>query len=391
MALNSHSRLSVAMLTKEWPPEIYGGAGVHITNLVAAMKRNDQFDLTVNCFGLPRNDATNFDLSKHFKELNSAEQALLVNLDMATKVKHFDLIHSHTWYTNFAGYLLSQISGKPHVMTAHSLEPLRPWKSEQLGSGYELSSWIEKKSIENAAAIIAVSDDMRKDVIRNYLNVDPKRVVTIRNGIDTTEFSPKLDEQILRELGIVGEYALFVGRITRQKGLAHLLRAWQNVPKEYGLVIAASSPDEPKIATEVEHLINDLILNRDNVIWIKETLSKSKLITLLTSANVFVCPSIYEPLGIVNLEAMACETAVVASKIGGIPEVVKENETGLLVELNEDRKQFEAGLTEAIIKVMSDKTLADKFGIAGRKRAIEEFSWDKVVAETLNLYRSLNV
>ena len=391
MALNSHSRLSVAMLTKEWPPEIYGGAGVHITNLVAAMKRNDQFDLTVNCFGLPRNDATNFDLSKHFKELNSAEQALLVNLDMATKVKYFDLIHSHTWYTNFAGYLLSQISGKPHVMTAHSLEPLRPWKAEQLGSGYELSSWIEKKSIENAAAIIAVSDDMRKDVIRNYLNVDPKRVVTIRNGIDTTEFSPKLDEQILRELGIVGEYALFVGRITRQKGLAHLLRAWQNVPKEYGLVIAASSPDEPKIATEVEHLINDLILNRDNVIWIKETLSKSKLITLLTSANVFVCPSIYEPLGIVNLEAMACETAVVASKIGGIPEVVKENETGLLVELNEDRKQFEAGLAEAIIKVMSDKTLADKFGIAGRKRAIEEFSWDKVVAETLNLYRSLNV
>ena len=391
MALNSHSRLSVAMLTKEWPPEIYGGAGVHITNLVAAMKRNDQFDLTVNCFGLPRNDATNFDLSKHFKELNSAEQALLVNLDMATKVKHFDLIHSHTWYTNFAGYLLSQISGKPHVMTAHSLEPLRPWKAEQLGSGYELSSWIEKKSIENAAAIIAVSDDMRKDVIRNYLNVDPKRVVTIRNGIDTTEFSPKLDEQILRELGIVGEYALFVGRITRQKGLAHLLRAWQNVPKEYGLVIAASSPDEPKIATEVEHLINDLILNRDNVIWIKETLSKSKLITLLTSANVFVCPSIYEPLGIVNLEAMACETAVVASKIGGIPEVVKENETGLLVELNEDRKQFEAGLTEAILKVMSDKTLANKFGIAGRKRAIEEFSWDKVVAETLNLYRSLNV
>ncbi len=391
MALNSHSRLSVAMLTKEWPPEIYGGAGVHVTNLVAAMKRNDQFDLTVNCFGLPRNDATNFDLSKHFKELNSAEQALLVNLDMATKVKYFDLIHSHTWYTNFAGYLLSQISGKPHVMTAHSLEPLRPWKAEQLGSGYELSSWIEKKSIENAAAIIAVSDDMRKDVIRNYSNVDPKRVVTIRNGIDTTEFSPKLDEQILRELGIVGEYALFVGRITRQKGLAHLLRAWQSVPKEYGLVIAASSPDEPKIATEVEHLINDLILNRDNVIWIKETLSKSKLITLLTSANVFVCPSIYEPLGIVNLEAMACETAVVASKIGGIPEVVKENETGLLVELNEDRKQFEAGLTEAIIKVMSDKTLANKFGIAGRKRAIEEFSWDKVVAETLNLYRSLNV
>jgi len=391
MALNSHSRLSVAMLTKEWPPEIYGGAGVHITNLVAAMKRNDQFDITVNCFGLPRNDATNFDLSKHFKELNSAEQALLVNLDMATKVKNFDLIHSHTWYTNFAGYLLSQISGKPHVMTAHSLEPLRPWKAEQLGSGYEISSWIEKKSIENAAAIISVSDDMRKDVIRNYSNIDQKRVVTIRNGIDTTEFSPKLDEQILRELGIVGEYALFVGRITRQKGLPHLLRAWQSVPEKYGLVIAASSPDEPGIATEVEKLINDLIAKRNNVIWIKETLSKSKLITLLTSANVFVCPSIYEPLGIVNLEAMACETAVVASKIGGIPEVVKENETGILVDLNEDHKQFEAGLSEAIIKVMSDKTLAQEFGIAGRKRAINEFSWDKVVAETLNLYRSLNV
>lgn len=391
MVLNSLSRLSVAMLTKEWPPEIYGGAGVHVSNLVAAMKQRSEIDVKVNCFGEPRNDAVGFELDENFKTLNSAEQTLLINLDMATAISNFELVHSHTWYTNFAGFLFSQITGKPHVMTAHSLEPLRPWKADQLGSGYAISSWIEKKAIENAAAVISVSDGMKKDIFKHYPEVDPKRVVTIRNGIDSAEFSPKFNEDKLKELGISGEYALFVGRITRQKGLVHLLRAWQNVPSKFRLVIAASNPDESKIADEVAQLIQELQDSRKNVIWIKKVLPKNDLVNLLTSATVFVCPSIYEPLGIVNLEAMACETAVVASNVGGIPEVVKNNETGILIDFQEDSSTYEFKLAEAITRVLSDKTLAHELGVAGRKRAVAEFSWDKVVAETLKLYRSLNV
>lgn len=391
MVLNSLSRLSVAMLTKEWPPEIYGGAGVHVSNLVAAMKQRSEIDVKVHCFGEPRKDADSFELDENFKTLNSAEQTLLINLDMATAISNFELVHSHTWYTNFAGFLFSQITDKPHVMTAHSLEPLRPWKADQLGSGYAITSWIEKKAIENAAAVISVSDGMKKDILKHYPEVDPKRVVTIRNGIDSAEFSPKFNEDKLRKLGISGEYALFVGRITRQKGLVHLLRAWQNVPSKFGLVIAASNPDESKIADEVAQLIQELQDSRKNVIWIKKVLPKNDLVNLLTSATVFVCPSIYEPLGIVNLEAMACETAVVASNVGGIPEVVKNNETGILIDFQEDSSTYEFKLAEAITRVLSDKTLAHELGVAGRKRAVAEFGWDKVVAETLKLYRSLNV
>lgn len=391
MVLNSLSRLSVAMLTKEWPPEIYGGAGVHVSNLVANMKHIAELDVKVHCFGPSRNDAFNFELTDSFKSLNSAEQALLVNMDMAAAISNFELVHSHTWYSNFAGFLFSQMTGKPHIMTAHSLEPMRPWKSDQLGNGYAISSWIEKKAIENAAAVISVSDGMKADILKNYPNIDPQKIVTIRNGIDTTEFSPKVSEDKLKEFGITGEYALFVGRITRQKGLAHLLRAWQNVPKEYGLVIAASNPDDSNIANEVSNLIKDLKTSRDNIVWINKVLPKNELINLLSSAKVFVCPSVYEPLGIVNLEAMACETAVVATNVGGIPEVVKDNETGLLVDFQQDSLNFESSLAEAISKVLSDKTLANDFGVAGRKRAVSQFGWDKVVEETLKLYRSLNV
>ena len=274
-------------------------------------------------------------------------------------------------------------------MTAHSLEPLRPWKAEQLGGGYQISYWAEKISYENANAIIAVSDGMRADVLDAYPHVNPSKVHTIRNGIDTQRFKPETDDSILKQLGITSPYAIFVGRITRQKGLAHLLRSWRQVSSDYSLVLAAGSPDEPAIGAEVESLISELSSERGNVHWIKEMLPHKELTSLLTHARTFVCPSIYEPLGIVNLEAMACETAVVASRVGGIPEVVNDGVTGLLVDHSHDHEIFESNFAAAINTVMSDSSLAHRFGKAGRERAVVEFGWDKVATQTINLYRSV--
>jgi starch synthase len=277
----------------------------------------------------------------------------------------------------------------PHVVTAHSLEPLRPWKAEQLGGGYQISSWAEKISYENADAIIAVSDGMRADVLAAYPHVNPDKVHTIRNGINTSKFMPERDDSLLKNLGIATPYALFVGRITRQKGLAHLLRAWHQVSPEYSLVLAAGSPDEPAIGAEVEELIAELSQERGNIHWIKEMLPHKELTSLLTHAQTFLCPSIYEPLGIVNLEAMACETAVVASRVGGIPEVVADGETGLLVDYSTEHETFETNFAAAINTVMSDSSLANRYGKAGRKRTVAEFGWDKVATQTTNLYRSV--
>ncbi|MFM8384042.1 MAG: glycogen synthase, partial [Actinomycetota bacterium] len=249
--------------------------------------------------------------------------------------------------------------------------------------------WVEQLAYENANSVIAVSDGMRDDVIKSYPQVDPKKITTIRNGIDTNKFKPTLNSSILDKHGVTTPYALFVGRITRQKGLAHLLRSWKFIPKEYSLVLAAGSPDEPQIGAEVESLITELRQDRENIIWIKEMLPHDELVALLTAARVFVCPSVYEPLGIVNLEAMACETAVVASAVGGIPEVVSANETGLLVEFTFDSKLFEKNLSESILNVLSDESLATRMGVAGRKRASDFFGWDKVANQTIDLYRSL--
>jgi starch synthase len=265
---------------------------------------------------------------------------------------------------------------------------LRPWKAEQLGGGYQISSWAEKISYESASTIIAVSDGMRADVLKAYPEINSDKVITIRNGIDTKAFAPNPKLEVLKKYGINSTYALFVGRITRQKGLAHLLRAWQKVPKDHSLVLAAGSPDEPAIGAEVEQLIAELSKQRGNIIWIKQMLDREELTALLTGAQVFLCPSIYEPLGIVNLEAMACETAVVASKVGGIPEVVVDNETGLLVDYSSNPSEFEDLLASAINKLMSDKSLSTKYGQAGRIRAIEHFGWDKVAKATIELYRS---
>jgi starch synthase len=288
-----------------------------------------------------------------------------------------------------AGQVASMLHGIPHVITAHSLEPLRPWKADQLGGGYKISSWAEKTSYENADAIIAVSDGMRADVLNAYPNVDPAKVVTIRNGVDVDRFKPTTDPALLTELGITGRYAIFVGRITRQKGLAHLLRAWQNVPAEYGLVLAAGSPDEEIIGNEVKALIEELQKTRPNVIWLPDMLPHEKLCALLTSADLFICPSIYEPLGIVNLEAMACETAVLATRVGGIPEVVADGSTGKLVNYTGDGGVLEHDLSNAIIELMKEPALLKQYGEAGRKRAAAEFGWPAVARATLALYQSL--
>ena len=381
--------VKVGMITKEWPPLIYGGAGVHVSNLVTALTEIPDIASEVHCFGPKRADAFNYELHGDLASINPALQALLIDSDIASKLAGVDIAHSHTWYANFAGYLASTMHNIPHVVTAHSLEPLRPWKAEQLGGGYQISSWAEKISYENADAIIAVSDGMRADVLAAYPHVNPDKVHTIRNGINTSKFMPERDDSLLKNLGIATPYALFVGRITRQKGLAHLLRAWHQVSPEYSLVLAAGSPDEPAIGAEVEELIAELSQERGNIHWIKEMLPHKELTSLLTHAQTFLCPSIYEPLGIVNLEAMACETAVVASRVGGIPEVVADGETGLLVDYSTEHETFETNFAAAINTVMSDSSLANRYGKAGRKRTVAEFGWDKVATQTTNLYRSV--
>ena len=380
----------VGLVTKEWPPQVYGGAGVHAVQLTKALRELDGVSVDVHCFGGARTDgAIGYSTPASFAEANPAVQAVATDLDIANNLQNVDVIHSHTWYANMAGHFGSLLHGVPHVITAHSLEPLRPWKADQLGGGYQISSWAEKSAYESADAIIAVSDGMRADVLAAYPNVDPAKVVTIRNGVDVDRFKPTSDPALLTELGISGRYAIFVGRITRQKGLAHLLRAWQNVPAEFGLVLAAGSPDEEIIGNEVKALIEELQKTRPNVIWIPDMLPHEKLCALLTAADLFICPSIYEPLGIVNLEAMACETAVLATRVGGIPEVVADGSTGKLVNYSGDGASLEAELLNAIIELMNQPALLQQYGEAGRKRAAAEFGWPAVARATLALYQSL--
>jgi starch synthase len=380
----------VGLVTKEWPPQVYGGAGVHAVQLTQALRELDGVCVDVHCFGGARDDgAIGYSTPASFADANPAVQAIATDLDIANNLQSVNVIHSHTWYANMAGHFGSLLHGIPHVITAHSLEPLRPWKADQLGGGYQISSWAEKSAYESADAIIAVSDGMRADVLAAYPNVNPAKVVTIRNGVDVDRFKPTANPALLTELGINGRYAIFVGRITRQKGLAHLLRAWQNVPAEYGLVLAAGSPDEETIGNEVKVLIEELQKTRPNVIWIPDMLPHEKLCALLTSADLFICPSIYEPLGIVNLEAMACETAVLATRVGGIPEVVTDGSTGKLVNYSGDGATLESDLESAIIELMNKPALLKQYGEAGRKRAASEFGWPAVARATLALYQSL--
>lgn len=384
------SATRIGIVTKEWPPAVYGGAGVHVVQLTQALRKVSGIDVEVHCFGGPRSDgAFGYDTPSEFSSANPALQAIATDLLIANNLANVDVIHSHTWYANMAGHTASLLYGTPHIVSAHSLEPLRPWKAEQLGGGYQISSWAEKTSYEAAAAIIAVSDGMRADVLAAYPDVDPKKVVTIRNGVDTSKFAPNNNPSVLQEFGITGRYAMFVGRITRQKGLAHLLRAWKSVPAEYGLVLAAGSPDEETVGNEVAALIAELQATRSNVWWIKEMLPHDKLTAALSQADLFLCPSIYEPLGIVNLEAMGCETAVLASRVGGIPEVVSHQETGILVDYTPDHPRFEADLTAAISELMADPARLERYGKAGRVRAETHFGWDAVAHQTIALYRSV--
>jgi len=384
------SATRIGIVTKEWPPAVYGGAGVHVVQLTQALRAVSGIEVDVHCFGGARTDgAFGYDTPSEFSSANPALQAIATDLLIANNLHNVDVIHSHTWYANMAGHTASLLYGTPHIVSAHSLEPLRPWKAEQLGGGYQISSWAEKTSYEAAAAIIAVSDGLRADVLAAYPSVDPKKVVTIRNGVDTSKFAPNNNPAVREEFGITGRYAMFVGRITRQKGLAHLLRAWKNVPAEYGLVLAAGSPDEETVGNEVAALIAELQATRSNVWWIKEMLPHDKLTAALTQADLFLCPSIYEPLGIVNLEAMGCETAVLASRVGGIPEVVSHQETGILVDYTADHSRFESDLTAAISELMADPARLERYGKAGRLRAQTHFGWDAVAAQTISLYRSV--
>ena len=382
----------MAVLSREYPPEVYGGAGVHVEFLVRELRR--LVDVDVHCFGAPRDEPGTraYTTPPGLDGANGALATLGVDLEMAAAVAGADVLHSHTWYANLAGVLGSQLHGIPHVLSAHSLEPQRPWKAEQLGGGYRVSSWAERQAYETADAIVAVSYGMRADVLDAYPFVDPKRVHVIHNGIDTALYAPVADDDVLGAHGIDPDrpFALFVGRITRQKGLAHLLRAAADFDPEIQLVLCAGAPDTPEIAQEFETAFAQLAGDRTGVVWIREMLPRDELTQLLTHATVFVCPSVYEPLGIVNLEAMACETAVVASAVGGIPEVVADGSTGLLVPFHAvPTEEFEAGLVAAVNEVCADPVRATAMGLAGRDRAVREFGWDAIAHRTVELYESL--
>jgi starch synthase len=372
------------MLTREYPPEVYGGAGVHVEYLARSLA--SLVDLTVHCQGGPRPDAIAHQPWEQLSAASSALQVISTDLAMTAAVGGADLVHSHTWYASLAGHLSSLLYGVPHVMTAHSLEPLRPWKAEQLGGGYSLSSWCERTAIESAAAVVAVSNGMAADIRACYPQVPAGRVRVIYNGIDADEYQPDHGRDVLDRLGIdpAEPSVVFVGRVTRQKGLPVLLRAAEWIDPSVQLVLCAGQADTAELQAEVTGLVEHLRATRSGVIWLPGMLAKPEVIQILSNATVFACPSEYEPLGIVNLEAMACGCAVVASAVGGIPEVVADGETGLLVPPGEPE-----ALATAINSVIRDPGLAAALGARGRERAVAEFSWAAVAAQTAQLYAEL--
>ena len=381
-------KLRVALLTREYPPEVYGGAGVHVTYL--ARELAPLVDLTVHCQGADRPDAVAHRPWDLLADANQALQVISTDLSMAAAVgpgtNSAQLLHSHTWYANLAGHLGAMLYDIPHVMTMHSLEALRPWKAEQLGGGYTVSSWCERVAAASAAAVVAVSDGMRADIMAAYPEIPAERIRVIRNGIDTAEYRPDPNTDVLERYGIdlARPYVIFVGRITRQKGVPVLLRAASGLIPEAQLVLLAGAADTQEQLAEVTELVDGLRATRSGVFWIPEMLPKHDVIQLLTHATVFAIPSIYEPLGIVNLEAMACGTAVVGSRTGGIPEVVADGETGLLVPAGEPEP-----LAAALNTLLSDPDRAATMGQAGRKRTVAEFGWPAIAAQTADLYAEL--
>ena len=399
--------MRVDIVTKEYPPEIYGGAGVHVAELVKALRALPAseapgaapLDVQVRAFGADRDEAgtTSYVTPAELRGANAAIQTMGTDLLIVDDVAGAAVVHSHTWYANFAGHVAGLLHGIPHIVTAHSLEPLRPWKAEQLGGGYAVSSEIERTAYRGAAAIVAVSEGMRADILRSYPDLDPATVRVIYNGIDTEQWHPVEDAETLAALGIdpTRPSIVFVGRITRQKGLPYLLRAAERLDPEVQLILCAGAPDTPEILAEVEGLVRGLQETRDGVVWIDRHLSRHELCVALTAATTFVCPSIYEPLGIVNLEAMACGAAVVGTATGGIPEVVADGVTGRLVPIEQvtdgtgtplDPEAFVADLARVLGEVVSDREMAKEYGRAGRERAVTEFSWQRIAEQTAALY-----
>ncbi len=402
--------MRVDLLTKEYPPFIYGGAGVHVNELAKVLR--PLADVRVHAFGGPREPGTEgaddgVTGYPEIAELDGANAALRtfgVDLEMAQGTEGTDLVHSHTWYANLAGHLAGLLHGVPHVISAHSLEPLRPWKAEQLGGGYALSSWAEKTAYEAASGIIAVSNGMREDILRCYPAVDPERVKVVHNGIDLEAWKHPQDQEAdaaaaatLKRLGIDPDRPtiVFVGRITRQKGLPHLLRACEQLPADVQVILCAGAPDTPEIKAEVEGLVARLREKRTGVVWIEEMLPRPELIAVLAASDVFVCPSVYEPLGIVNLEAMAVGLPVVGSATGGIPDVIVDGETGLLVPIDQvqdgtgtpiDPARFEADLAERLTTLVTDTEAAKAMGQAARRRVEEHFAWEAIAQRTMDVY-----
>ncbi len=380
-------------MTREYPPEVYGGAGVHVTELVAQLGRLCAVD--VHCMGAPRPGAFVHQPDPRLQSANAALSTLSSDLMMANAASAATVVHSHTWYTGLAGHLAALLYDIPHVLTAHSLEPMRPWKAEQLGGGYRISTWVEHTAVLAAHAVIAVSSAMREDILRVYPALDPGLVHVIRNGIDTDVWypaGPMRSGSVLAELGVDPGRPIvaFVGRITRQKGVAHLVAAAHRFRPDAQLVLCAGAPDTPEIADEVRTAVAGLARNRTGVFWIREMLPIGELREILTAADVFACPSVYEPLGIVNLEAMACATAVVASDVGGIPEVVSDGVTGSLVHYDAgDPVGYQTRLAGAVNELIADSEKAKRYGLAGRQRCMAEFSWARVAEQTLDIYRKV--
>ncbi len=384
--------MRAAMISREYPPEVYGGAGVHLEFLVGELRK--LIDVQVHCFGADRDEPEvyAYRTPAGLADANPALGTLGTDVEIAGRLAGVDVVHSHTWYANLAGHLAALLHDIPHVVTAHSLEPMRPWKAEQLGGGYRLSCWAERTAYEAAAAVIAVSTGMRADILDSYPRIDPDAVHIIPNGIDTDLYRPVAERDALARHGLRTDrpIVLFVGRITRQKGVGHLVRAAAGFDPEVQLALCAGSPDTPELAAEITAAVTELQTSRDGVVWIQQMLPRAELLQLLSAADVFICPSIYEPQGIVNLEAMACQTAVVASRVGGIPDVVVDGETGLLVDYDPaDPQAFADRLAAATNALIGDPARAAAMGAAGRQRAVTDYGWHAIAERTVRLYESL--
>ncbi len=395
--------MRIDILSREYPPHVYGGAGVHVNELAKVLR--EHLEVRVRAFDGPRDEEGVTGYTALGGGVGDASLDVLAhNLPMARDCEGADLVHSHTWYANMAGHLAKTLHGIPHVLSAHSLEPLRPWKAEQLGGGYRISSWIEKTAYEAADAIIAVSAGMKADVLRCYPDVDPAKVHVVHNGIDVDAWAaPATDEERAAADAVVARHGIdptrpaivFVGRITRQKGLPYFLKAVEQLPKEIQVVLCAGAPDTAQIAQEVSSAVAKLQKERDGIIWIEEMLPRAELVAVLDACTAFVCPSVYEPLGIVNLEAMAVGLPVVATATGGIPEVVEHGVTGTLVPIDQVQdgtgtpthpEKYSADLVAALTAMVSDLDAAKAMGKAGRQRAADHFAWGAIAERTVEVY-----